>query len=109
MSVVPQPKEITMRTLIKVTIPVEAGNRTIKDGSLPRVVQATLEKLRPEAAYFFTEGGKRTCLMVADLKDPSSIPEIGEPFFMALDAQVEFVPVMNAQELQAGLARALQG
>jgi hypothetical protein len=98
-----------MRTLIKVTIPVEAGNKAIQDGSLPRIVQSTLEKLRPESAYFYTERGLRTAVMVVDLKESSSMPEIAEPLFIGLGAQVEFTPVMNAQELQAGLSKVQQG
>jgi hypothetical protein len=40
-----------------------------------------------------------------DLKDPSQIPVIAEPFFMGLEAEVEMAPAMNAQDLEAGLAR----
>jgi hypothetical protein len=47
----------------------------------------------------------RTAVMVLDLKETSQIPELAEPLFQALDAQIEFTPVMNAQELQAGLAK----
>jgi hypothetical protein len=98
-----------MRTLIRVTIPVQAGNRAIQDGSLPRVVQGALERLRPEAAYFFSENGKRTALLVVDLKDTSDIPSISEPFFSGFDASVELFPVMNSQDLQAGLTKLAKG
>jgi hypothetical protein len=94
-----------MRTLIKITIPVQAGNRTVADGSLPRVIQSTLERLRPEAAYFYTDRGCRTAFMVVDMADPSAIPAIAEPLFQGLDAAVEFAPVMNIQDLQAGLSK----
>jgi len=95
-----------MRTLMKVTVPVEAGNKAILDGRLPRVVQSTMERLQPEAAYFFTDAGKRTSIMVFNLNDPSDIPSIAEPFFMELNAEVSFVPAMNAQDLQTGLGKA---
>src|SRR5213592_3076943 len=56
-----------MRTMLKVTLPVEAANKAIKDGSLPRIMESTMNELRPESAYFYAENGKRTALMVFDL------------------------------------------
>lgn len=94
-----------MRTMIKVQIPVEAGNKAILDNSLPAVVGEFLEKHRPESAYFYTEAGLRTMLAVIDMKDTSMTPPIAEPFFMKLSASVEFLPVMNAEELKAGLSK----
>jgi hypothetical protein len=41
---------------------------------------------------------------VFDLKDPSEIPSIAEPFFLNFNAKVAFCPVMNAEDLQKGLA-----
>lgn len=98
-----------MRTLMKITVPVTTGNKTIGDGTLPRVIQSTLETLKPEAAYFFADGGKRTAWMVFDLKDASQIPSACEPLFMGLDADIELLPVMNAQDLQSGLAALAKG
>ena len=93
-----------MRTLLKVSLEVEASNKAIKDGSLPKIMKSTMEKLKTEAAYFFAMDGNRTALMVFDLKDPSEIPSIAEPFFMNMNAKVDFYPVMNAEDLQKGLA-----
>jgi hypothetical protein len=31
-----------MRMLLEIKIPTEVGNRTIKDGSLPKVLEATM-------------------------------------------------------------------
>ena len=36
-----------MRRMLKVTVPVEAGNKGIKDGSLARAMQSTAERLKP--------------------------------------------------------------
>jgi hypothetical protein len=94
-----------MRTMLKATMPVEKGNQAIMDGSLPRVIQQATEALRPEASYFYTEGGKRTALMVFDLKDAADIPSIAEPLFNALNCEVTLAPVMNAQDLQTGLGK----
>ena len=92
-----------MRTLMKVTLDVVASNKGILDGSLPKLMQSTMEKLKPEAAYFLLTDGCRSCIMVFDMKDPSEIPSIVEPFFLNLNAKVELTPAMNAEDLQKGL------
>ena len=38
----------------------------------------------------------------------AQIPAIAEPFFQMLNATVEFIPVMNADDLRSGLQRAAQ-
>jgi len=92
-----------MRTLVRIVLDVAASNKAIKDGSLSAILQSTIEKLRPEASYFHTIDGSRACFMVFDMKDPSEIPAIAEPFFTELNARVDFCPVMNADDLQRGL------
>ncbi len=93
-----------MRTMLRVTMPVESGNRAIKDGSIERVIQTTMDRLRPEAAYFYPENGRRAFLMVFDLKNPSDIPSIVEPLFLELGADATMTPVMNAEDLKKGLS-----
>jgi len=94
-----------MRMMMKVQIPVAAGNQAIADGGLPEVVQKTMEKLKPEAAYFYAEEGMRTSIFIFDMTDSAQIPVAAEPFFQKLDACVGFRPVMNAEDLQEGLAQ----
>jgi hypothetical protein len=94
--------------MLKAQFPVEKANQAIRDGSLPRIMQAMMDELRPEAAYFYAEDGLRTAVMVFDLKDPSRIPVVAEPLFMGLNASVEFRPVMNREELQTGIADAMK-
>lgn len=96
-----------MRMLLKVTVPVEKGNQTIADGSLPRKMQAILGDLKPEAAYFVSMDGRRTGLIFFDLADASHIPAVVEPFCMAFDAEVVLYPVMNAEDLSKGLPAAM--
>ena len=93
-----------MRMMIRWTIPVEKGNETIKDGTLSRTMQSLSEQLNPEAAYFWPEAGERAGMMVFDMADTSQIPQIAEQLFMQLEAAVEFVPVMNADDLKKALA-----
>ncbi len=92
-----------MRTMVHVSIPVEAGNAQIKSGELPKLMQSVMQELKPEAAYFFPQNGRRTALFFIDLADASQIPPIAERFFVTLNAEVTFTPVMNAQDLQKGI------
>jgi hypothetical protein len=94
-----------MRTLLRATLDVQASNRAIIDGTLPKIMKDTADRLQPEATYYFTQDGCRSCFMVFDLKDPSDIPAIAEVFFLNLNAKVEFTPVMNADDLQKGLSK----
>jgi hypothetical protein len=92
-----------VRTMLRISIPVETGNKAIKDGTLERVMMGTVERLHPESTYFFPENGRRTCLMVVDLKTPADLPSILEPFFMELNAAVDVTPVMIVDDLKKGL------
>lgn len=90
----------TMRMLLRVSIPVDAGNAAAKDGSLGVTVEKILADLKPEAAYFFADdNGNRSGSIVFDMKDTSEIPRIAEPWFLAFNAKVSFRPVMNPQDL----------
>lgn len=97
-----------MRMLLRATFEVAASNKAIMEGNLPKIMQATMEKIKPEASYFTATDGCRSCIMVFDMKDPSEIPGIAEPFFLHLNAKLEFSPVMNADDLKKGL-EAIQG
>jgi hypothetical protein len=94
-----------MRTMLRWTVPVERGNEAIKDGTLEKAIQTLMEQLKPEAAYFMPEDGERAGMMVFDMTDPAQIPQIAEPLFLGLDAAVEFIPVMNADDLKRALSQ----
>lgn len=94
-----------MRCMLKIEMNTEAGNKAITDGTLPKILQQVMDRAKPEAAYFGTETGSRTAFIFFDLADPSDIPMIAEPAFMSLNAKVTFMPVMNQDDLQKGLAQ----
>ena len=48
-----------MRFLLKVSIPVEAGNDAAREGRLGETIAAILAEQKPEAVYFLAEKGKR--------------------------------------------------
>jgi hypothetical protein len=97
-----------MRMLMTVQIPTDAGNDAIKNGSLPQIVGKALETLNAEAAYFTSEEGMRTAMIFFDMADSSDIPPAAEPFFMGLNARITFAPVMNADEMRAGVGKAME-
>jgi hypothetical protein len=89
-----------MRCMLKVSIPTETGNRHVLDGSLGGIIETILKDINPEAAYFAEEQGARTGFIVCNVKDESDIPAIAEPWFLALNARVEFHPAMTLADLK---------
>ncbi|MBV9868876.1 MAG: panthothenate synthetase [Abitibacteriaceae bacterium] len=88
-----------MRVLLTVELPVESANAAIKDGSLAKTIQSILDETKPEAAYFLAANGKRSGLIILDLKDPSQIPAVTEPWMLTLNASVALQPVMTPEDL----------
>ncbi len=95
-----------MRMMLRVSIPVEKGNAAIKNGSLANTFQQFMDLAKPEAAYFVADRGKRTAYFFFDLKQPSDIPSVAEPFFAKLHAAIYLTPAMNADDVKAGLEAA---
>jgi hypothetical protein len=93
-----------VRVLLKAILDTEKTNEVIRNGTMQKSMQAAMEALRPEAAYFTTQEGCRTALIVFDLADPSQMPKIAEPFFMEMGAKISITPVMNGEDLEKGLA-----
>jgi len=89
--------------MMRVYIPVEAGNVAIKNGSLATTFQQFIDSAKPEAAYFVADGGERTAYFFFDLKKPSDIPSIAEPFFANLHAAIDVTPAMSIEDVKAGL------
>ena len=89
-----------MRFLVKVTFPVETGNAAVRNGSLGKTMDSILGDLKPEAAYFIEEAGKRTAILFVDLQETNQITQVAEPFFLSFDASVEFHPAMSPDDLR---------
>lgn len=93
-----------MRVLLKAQIDAETGTQAIQDGAMRRVIAKISETVTPEAAYFGPQDGKRTMMLFLELEDSSLIPQVTEPLFAELNAELEILPVMNQEELARGLA-----
>ena len=81
-----------------------------------RLIEAAAEHLGIADPYFRVHDGiagaetaidgRRTGLVFFDMQDPSQIPAIAEPLFMALNATIQFLPVMTPEDVQKGIGEA---
>lgn len=88
-----------MRMMMKVTLPVETGNEAARKGTLGATIQKILAEMKPEAAYFAEDGGQRTAYIFFDMTDPSQLPAVAEPWFLAFNASLTVRPAMIPQDL----------
>ena len=98
-----------MRTLMKIVMGTEAGSRAFRDGTLQKTIMNVSEMIKPEAAYFLPENGKRTAYFFFDLQDSSLLPQISEQLFQDFNAEVYVTPCMNQEDLQKGLQNVTSG
>ena len=99
-----------MRVMVRITVPVDAGNRAISENSMGDIIGEIAAKAKPEAMYFGTEpaSGHRTAWMYCDLASSADLPANFEVAILKLNASVHVTPVMNLDELKNGLARAMK-
>ncbi|MBI4640796.1 MAG: hypothetical protein HY731_08885 [Candidatus Tectomicrobia bacterium] len=88
-----------MRYLVRFRFPVDSGNMVLRDPQFGAKLQQLLSDMQAEAAYFTVVEGQRGGYIVVNFDDASKIPAIAEPLFLWLKADVEFIPVMLAEDL----------
>ncbi|MBB4713642.1 hypothetical protein [Streptomyces luteogriseus] len=94
-----------MRVLLKASMDTEKANEAIRNGTLGKLIQESMEQIKPEAAYFTTDHGKRTAYVFFDMQDSWQMPVLSEPFFLQLGAEISYTPVMNMEDVQKGLSQ----
>ena len=93
-----------MRVLLHVSLPHEPFNTAVRQGTAGPIIKRILDDLKPEAVYFTEMCGNRGAVVVANLDDPSGIPALAEPWFLAFNADVKFRIAMTPEDLdRAGL------
>jgi hypothetical protein len=93
-----------MRVLMRMEIPVEAGNAAIQSGVLAKLIQDFATRAKPESMYFTASHGKRTMFAVFEMGSSSEIPALCEPLFNKLNAAIDLDLCMSIDDLKAGLA-----
>jgi hypothetical protein len=85
--------------MMNVRIPCEDFNDAVLDGTAGSTISRILEDIKPEAVWFTEIEGDRAAVLIVDVKDPSRIPALSEPWFLAFSAEVEFRVAMTPEEL----------
>lgn len=96
-----------MRMLLHVEFPLEPFNAAVRDGTVGQKIQRILEAIEPEAVYFSEQDGKRGGTLVVNVKDPSEVPKLAEPWFLTFNAEVRFRIAMTPEDLARGNLGAL--
>jgi hypothetical protein len=90
--------------LLDVSFPHEPFNALVREGVIGKKISEIMEAIKPEAAYFTEQNGKRGAIIVVDISDPSKIPALAEPFFLTFNADVSIRIAMLPEDLKkAGL------
>jgi len=92
-------KAIVMRFIVRAQIPTEAGNRMMQNPNGMQQIEAYIQSVKAEAAYFFEAGGDRTMVFVVNMDRADQMAVFAEPLFM-MGAKVEFHPVMLLEDLK---------
>jgi hypothetical protein len=88
-----------MKYIMKIRMSIDKGNEAIKDPQFGHKMNGLLAEIKAEAAYFTTICGQRGAYIIVNLNDASEIPSITEPFFLWLNAEIDFLPVMRPEDL----------
>ena len=89
-----------MKMLLTVEFPHEPFNSHVKSGKAGELIGRILESIKPEAAYFTEQDGKRGAVFVVNVHSSSDIPAFAEPFFLNFQGNCQFRIAMSPEDLQ---------
>lgn len=89
-----------MKMILTVTMPHEPFNALVKDGSVGKVLNEILGELKPEAAYFSLDDGKRSLFLVVNVDKGGDYVRYAEPFFLKLKADIKYDIVITPEEIK---------
>jgi len=93
-----------MKMLFSVEFPFEPFNTYVRNGSVGKLLASILEDIKPEAAYFSEQDGKRGAILIVEVAGAPDITRIAEPFFLKFNADAKFRILMTPKDLEkAGL------
>ncbi|MSQ27925.1 MAG: hypothetical protein EXR51_07290 [Dehalococcoidia bacterium] len=76
-------------------------------GKIAQILEKLMADIKPEAAYMYPVDGQRGGHVIVNMADSSelaAVAAVAERFWIGLKAHVTMTPVMNAEDLQKGLA-----
>ena len=93
-----------MRLMITFSFSCEHGNEIVGSGKIQQIFEKLMQDLKPEAAYFYPEGGDRGGVLFVHASNSSDMASLLEPLWLGLNAKVKITPVMAGEDLMKGMA-----
>jgi hypothetical protein len=91
-----------MKMLLTVEFPHEPFNTLVRTGKAGELIARILASIKPQAAYFTEQDGKRGGIFVIDVQESADVPALAEPFFLNFQADCKFRILMSPDDLQKG-------
>lgn len=89
-----------MKMLLTVTFPHEPFNAKIKKGTIGEVLDKLMAEIKPEAAYFSLNEGKRHIFMLVNVNSGGDYVKYAEPFFLQFGADIKYDIVITPEEIK---------
>jgi hypothetical protein len=89
-----------MKMLLNVTMPHEPFNEMTRKGTIGKTLEQILGEIKPEAAYFSLNNGKRHAVLVLNVDKPGDYVRYAEPFFLKFNADIKYDIVITPEEIR---------